>query len=133
MQSEKMKIPRSEIFSLRKYFTLIELLACQGIARRATRSIKFTLIELLVVIAIIAILAALLLPALKSAKDMSKAAVCLNNEKQIGTGLHMYTDDYNDYFPYALPNPITQNYAGGWNAAMDSYVGGTFDVTKTGV
>jgi prepilin-type N-terminal cleavage/methylation domain-containing protein len=44
----------------------------------------FTLIELLVVIAIIAILAALLLPTLKSAKEVAMGSFCLNNLKQCG-------------------------------------------------
>jgi len=60
----------------------------------------FTLIELLIVITIIAILAAMLLPALKNARDMAKRSVCASNQKQVGLAMLNYAGDYNEYYPY---------------------------------
>ena len=67
--------------------------------RERKTSFSFTLIELLVVIAIIAILAAMLLPALKKAKESAVKADCLSHLKQIGLVLYNYADDNNGYFP----------------------------------
>lgn len=71
----------------------------------------FTLVELLVVVAIIAILMGMLLPALASARESARKALCLSNLKQIGMGMEMYTSEWNGFFPvvhggtYGSPEP----------------------------
>jgi prepilin-type N-terminal cleavage/methylation domain-containing protein/prepilin-type processing-associated H-X9-DG protein len=68
------------------------------------RKSGFTLIELLVVIAIVAILAALLFPALAGARERGRQAVCASNLRQIGAALILYTDDWEDTYPYISPD-----------------------------
>jgi prepilin-type processing-associated H-X9-DG protein len=57
------------------------------------------LIEILVVIAIIALLVAILLPSLAKAREQARAAVCMSNSRQLGYGIHLFTQDHKEYYP----------------------------------
>jgi prepilin-type N-terminal cleavage/methylation domain-containing protein/prepilin-type processing-associated H-X9-DG protein len=95
--------------------------------KNAGHSTAFSLLELLVVMAIISTLAALLLPALRSAKDAGRRAACLSNLHQIGVALQLYVQDNNNRLPYmrdyslttsnALPSPdqVLSNHLGNVN------------------
>src|SRR5213596_76204 len=68
--------------------------------RRRFSRFGFTLIELLVVIAIIAILAAILFPVFAQAREKARSATCLSNLKQIGLGVMMYAQDFDEKMPF---------------------------------
>lgn len=59
----------------------------------------FTLVELLVVVAVIGVLVSLLLPAVQAARASARRNQCANNLRQIGLGLHQFTDVYAGEFP----------------------------------
>ncbi len=67
------------------------------------RKNAFTLIELLVVIAIIAILAAILFPVFAQAREAARKTQNMSNLKQIGLGILMYVQDYDETMvPYSV-------------------------------
>jgi len=98
---------------------------------RPGRNSAFTLIELLVVIAIIAILAAILFPVFAQAREKARSISCLSNTKQMGLGLLMYMQDYDEVVlpryaacpstgPAATPNAEVL-----WPALIQPYIKNT--------
>jgi type II secretory pathway pseudopilin PulG len=77
---------------------------------------------MLVVIAIIGILSALLLTALASAKENGYRAQCVNNFKQLGTGIQMYADDHGDQLPGPLWQGFYENYDNEHSNRMSFYI-----------
>lgn len=71
----------------------------------------FTLIELLVVISIIALLVAILLPALRQAREAANISVCANQIRQITIAQNMYAEEFSGHIPFSYSN-------GSWQAAM---------------
>src|SRR6059058_2038760 len=92
-----------------------------------SRSHGFTLIELLVVIAIIAILAAILFPVFAQAREKAGQASCMNNLKQLATGMLMYSDDHDNLFPPVVGRQPGERliFAMSWMAHLQPYLKST--------
>lgn len=80
---------------------------------------RFSLVELLVVIAVIAILSALLLPALKTARDKAGQIVCASNQRQLGNGFAMYLNDNDSWFPWIYLPTSNAGTNGTWDTSKN--------------
>jgi prepilin-type N-terminal cleavage/methylation domain-containing protein len=85
------------------------------------RRIAFTLVEVLVVIAVIGIIAALLIPALAVAKAKVSRIHCVSNLRQLGLGVHLYSDDHSDRLPGPLWQVTYENFNNWDNTRLGFY------------
>ncbi|BDI34326.1 hypothetical protein CCAX7_63770 [Capsulimonas corticalis] len=80
--------------------------------RRVQRQ-AFTLIELLIVLAIMSILAGIILPVVARAREAGRRTQCLSNLRQISLAAQVYSQDYDDKFPFGGdPGDLDTN---GWD------------------
>lgn len=101
---------------------------CQGISAMQnvtaqtsgeTCASGFTRLELLVVIAAVLLLALLQFPLLATSRDGGHQAVCMNNLRQLGIVLQMYSDENRDLVPDEgnTASPINDGASGNLNLA----------------
>ena len=64
-----------------------------------SRAGAFTRVELLVVIGIIALLVAILLPALRKAREAANSAQCASNQRQLMMGFLMFANEHKNHLP----------------------------------
>jgi prepilin-type N-terminal cleavage/methylation domain-containing protein/prepilin-type processing-associated H-X9-DG protein len=105
-------------------------LPLEEVRMHSVRKPAFTLIELLVVISVMAIIAAILFPVFAHVRDRAHSSACSSNMRQIGAALMLYTQDYDETFPYVRFHGDlffgTQSDRGqriyGWNNAVAPYL-----------
>jgi prepilin-type N-terminal cleavage/methylation domain-containing protein len=88
---------------------------CQGyrqVVRKWRGEGGFTLIEILVVISIVALLGSILVPALSKAKEKAKVLLGSSRQREVASGVSLYSIDNEDYFPDSV---ATVGMGNGWN------------------
>jgi competence protein ComGC len=69
---------------------------------RATPRNAFTLVELLIIVVALSVLAALLIPALRRAKNRAERITCTNHLMQIGTAFKIWGTDRKGLYPMSI-------------------------------
>src|SRR5262249_44888523 len=72
--------------------------------------------------AIIAILAAILFPVFAQAREKARQASCVSNLKQVGTGVTLYVQDYDERLPYNYNYSFDGQYLWWWQDSIRPYV-----------
>jgi len=85
----------------------------------------FTLTELLVVIAVVAVLSAILLPVFASARERAQAGRCLSNQRQIGSAMMLYVDEWDGTYPSGWFGMPGSSNAYDWKYALLPLLGST--------
>jgi len=96
-----------------------------NLLRSKTRG--FSLLELMVCVSILVVLVALLTPALKQARESSKASQCVNNLHQIGVAIQLYAEASSDTYPPCqyINNGDLNTVSNEWSNMISPYLGGT--------
>jgi prepilin-type N-terminal cleavage/methylation domain-containing protein/prepilin-type processing-associated H-X9-DG protein len=106
---------------------------------RLGKNAAFTLIELLVVIAILSILLAVIVPALRKAKESAKAVVCRTHLKTLALANELYAARCGNWYVPAIDTTMTARGEPTWNSNVlfrelvglqSAYVGSSFVLPK---
>ena len=89
----------------------------------------FTLIELLVVIAVISLLIALLIPALRAAREQGQRAVCMSNLRQLTLAWIAYAEEHDSKLVFGSPmsrGALSDHFTGGEIEINEGWLGRAF-------
>lgn len=81
-----------------------------------------TLIELLIVVSIIVLLISILVPSLRGARAQARMVVCLNNCKQMGLAMQLYSMQNRDRFPSSGGHGSDADPRNWWLNVLNRYV-----------